>query len=150
MASFIIHRPMPERFRSHLREAIETLGYYRIDALDQLLSMYRERWPGGLSSRMFRTRDIEHMLTEKGLADPDHAQAATMLRATFNLDREEFDLKEIDGVTGLLFWTVEISCPEARQRHQMLIHPSQKWSLPLPGCRKEWCPCTWTWHFGLG
>lgn len=150
MASFIMHRDMPEGFRFHLAEAIETLGYYRIDALDQLLAMYRQQWPRGLSSTMFRISDIQHMMSDKGLADPSHAQKATHLRAHFNLQREEFDANVPESATGLLFWARgEWLCEEARQRDQAEIPASEKWLLPLPGCGQEWCPCHWTAAFGL-
>lgn len=148
MASFIISRPMPDSFRAHLREAIDTLGYYRADSLDQLLALYRERWPQGLSSTMFRTREIEPLFSEKGLADPYHAQKATTLRAHFNLNREEFDAKLPESATGLMFWArSQWLCDEARQRDQSEVRLSEKWSLPLPGCGQEWCPCHWTSTF---
>jgi len=150
MASFIILRQMPEQFRVHLREAIETLGYYRIDALDQLLEMYREHWPRGLSSSMFRVAEIQSLLSEKGLTDPYHAQKTTHLRAVFNLNREEFDAKLPDGATGLTFWArAKCLCEEAKQRDQSQIPMSEKWLLPLPGCGQEWCPCHWTAMFDL-
>lgn len=151
MASFIISRSMPEGFRAHLQEAIGALGYYRTDALDQLLEMYRDRWPRGLSSTMFRVSEIQHLMSEKGLVDPDHAQKATHLRAYFNLTREEFDGMQPESATGLIFWArAKWLCDEARQRDQSEIPISQKWHLPLAGCSQEWCPCHWTCTFGLG
>jgi hypothetical protein len=150
MASLIIHRPMPERFGAHLREAVEALGYYRNEALDQLLAMYRERWPKGLSSTILRTSEIEPLLSEKGLADPRHAQKATLLRAEFNLRREEFDSNHPDGASGLTFWArAQWICDAARQLDQSEIPLAQKWPLPLPNCHQEWCPCRWTWSFNL-
>lgn len=150
MASFIVSRPMPERFGHHLREAIEALGYYRIDALEQLLGMYRDQWPQGLSSSMFRVSDIQPLLSEKGLSDPYHAQKATHLRAVFNLNREDFDSEQPDSATGLMFWARgNWLCDEARQRDQTAVHPSEKWPLPLAGCGQEWCPCHWTCSFDL-
>jgi hypothetical protein len=149
MASFIVSRPMPERFRSHLREAIETLGYYRIDALDQLLAMYRNRWPSGLSSTMFRVGEIKTFLSEKGLADPYHAQKATHLRAVFNLNREEFADKEPEWsqfASRVIFWARgQWLCEQARKRDQSDVSASERWHLPLPNCGQEWCPCHWTW-----
>ncbi|MCX9146575.1 hypothetical protein [Erythrobacter sp. WG] len=148
MASFIIHGQMPDRFRLHLAEAIRSLGYFRMDALDQLLEMYREQWPRGLSSTMFRSSDIGPLLSDKGAADPDHAQKATTNRAHFNLRREEFDLKEIHGATGLMFWAPRgCVCSQASERDGAKVNLSGKWSLPLPGCNREWCPCNWTWSF---
>jgi hypothetical protein len=150
MASFIIHGEMPERFGHHLAEAIDALGYYRPDALEQLLAMYRAAWPKGLSSTLFRTGDIEPLLTEKGLADPAHAQKATFLRSSFNLDRERFDGQRLEGATGFRFWArAEWLCDEARQLDQTEVTLSGKWALPMPGCRQEWCPCSWTWSFDL-
>lgn len=150
MASRIISRPMPDSFSTHLREAIEALGYYRIDALDQLLVLYQEQWPRGLSSTMFRISDIRHMMSEKGLADPYHAQKATHLRANFNLRREEFDAELPESATGLIFWArAKWLCEEAGQRNQTEIPVSDKWQLPLPGCGQEWCPCHWTATFDL-
>lgn len=150
MASFIISRPMPDRFEHHLREAIEVLGYYRIEALEQLLAMYREQWPKGLSSSMFRLGEIQPLLSEKGLFDPDHAQKATTLRAEFNLSREAFDRQSPEGATGLRFWArARWLCDEARQLDQSIVPLSEKWPLPLPGCGHEWCPCSWTWEFDL-
>jgi hypothetical protein len=150
MASFVIHRPMPDGFRGHLREAIETLGYYRIDALDQLLTMYANEWPKGLSSTMFRECDIAHLLSDKGLSDPAHAQKATTNRAHFNSMRDEFDQQDISGVTGLMFWAPKnCVCGEAGERDGAKINLSDKWSLPLPGCDQEWCACSWAWCFGL-
>lgn len=140
---------MPERFRSHLREAIETLGYYRIDALDQLLSMYRESWPRGLSSTMFRVGEINPLLSEKGLADPYHAQKATHLRAALNLNREEFDLAEPEWsrfVSRVSFAArAEWLCDEARQRDGTIVQAVERWTLPLNNCGQEWCPCRWDW-----
>lgn len=151
MTSFIILREMPQRFRYHLREAIETLGYFRIDALEQLLAMYREQWPRGLSATMFRVSDIQHMMSEKGLADPDHAQKATHLRAYFNLRREEFDRQTPEGVTRVRFWaSAGQLCDAARQLDQSIVAVSEQWPSPLPDCGQEWCPCNWTWEFDLG
>lgn len=151
MAIFIIHGPMPERFEQHLREAIETLGYYRIDALEQLLAMYREQWPKGLSSTMFREADIQPLLSQKGLSDPRHAQKATTLRAEFNLRREEFDHQSPEGATRVRFWaSARWLCDEARQLDQSIVPMADKWRLPLPDCGQEWCPCRWTWEFDLG
>ncbi|WP_086619218.1 hypothetical protein [Erythrobacter tepidarius] len=151
MASLVIHGPMPERFEHHLREANEALGYYRIDALDQLLAMYREQWPKGLSSTMFREAEIRPLLSEKGLSDPRHAQKATSLRAEFNLLREEFDRQNPEGVSGVRFWaSAGRHCDAARQLDQSIVPLAGKWSLPLPDCGQEWCPCNWTWEFDLG
>ncbi|MDZ4276762.1 MAG: hypothetical protein U0995_12020 [Erythrobacter sp.] len=153
MASFIISRPIPEHFRSHLQEAIETLGYYRMDALDQLLAMYRDQWPRGLSSSMFRIADIQPHLSEKGLADPYHAQKATHLRAIFNLNREEFDDKQPEWsqfASRVTFWARgQWLCEEARQRDQTELLASERWHLPLAECGQEWCPCHWTWTMDL-
>lgn len=150
MASFIIHGEMPERFRHQLTEAIDALGYYRTDALEQLLGMYRQHWPRGLSSTMFRLADIEHLLSEKGLADPHHAQAATTLRAEGNQRREEFDAKHVNGATGAIFCAPRnCVCDEAQRLDQSKVGRSGRWSLPLPSCRQEWCPCSWVLVFDL-
>ncbi len=150
MASLVIHGEMPESFSIHLREAIETLGYFRLDALEQLLALYREQWPRGLSSNMFRLADIQHLMAEQGLAEPHHAQKATFLRAHFNLSRKEFDSKQPDSATGLIFWARgQWLCDEARPLDQSKVAMSEKWPLPLPSCRQEWCPCTWTCSFDL-
>lgn len=150
MARFIISGPMPERFRFHLLEAIEALGYYRIDALDQLLAMYRARWPKGTSPTMLSKGDIELLLSAKGQSDPYHAQKATFLRANFNLRREQFDSNQPEDVKGLTFWArAKWLCDKARQLDQTEVPLSGKWPLPLAGCGQEWCPCHWTWSFGL-
>lgn len=147
MASVIMHRDMPERFGFHLAEAIEALGYYRINALDQLLAMYRQQWPRGLSSTMFRVSDIRHLMSEKGLADPYHAQKATHLRAQFNLRREEFDQAEPEwsrfasrvSFAARAMWL----CDRARELDGTVAAAADRWSLPLPECGQEWCPCRW-------
>lgn len=150
MASLVRHGEMPDRFRYHLAEAIDALGYYRSDALEQLLGMYRAKWPKGLSSTLFRIADIQPLLTGKGLADPARAQKATYLRSHFNLSREEFDQQDIDGVTGLMFWAPKnCVCSQAGERDQSKIGLAEKWPLPLAGCDWEWCACNWTWSFGL-
>jgi len=132
---------MPDRFKSHFQEAIETLGYYRIDALDQMLAMYRDQWPQGLSSSMFRIADIQPHLSETGLADPHHAQEATHLRAVFNLNRDEFDDKEPEWsqfASRVTFWARgQWLCEEARHRDQLELPAFKRWHLPLPDCGQE-------------
>ncbi|MFA6219635.1 MAG: hypothetical protein WC692_07620 [Erythrobacter sp.] len=147
MASFIISQPMPDRFEHHLREAIETLGYYRIDALEQLLAMYRDRWPRGLSSSMFRLSEIQPLLSEKGLSDPYHVQKATHLRAYFNLSREQFDDQEPhwSQLTSQVTFAAcgQWLCEDARRLNGAVMPAGDRWPLPLPECAQEWCPCRW-------
>ena len=147
MASFIVSQSMPERFRFHVSEAIEALGYYRIDALDQLLAMYRARWPKGTSPNMLSKGDIEPLLSAKGQAAPHHAQKATFLRAYFNLRRQQFDADQPQWsqvATELTFAArAQWLCDEARRQNGSKVRTSDRWDVPLPGCAQEWCPCRW-------
>jgi len=149
MASFIISRPMPDRFEVHLREAIEALGYYRPNALEQLLTMYRVRWPSGLSSTMFGVADIEPLLSETGLGIPYDAQKATFLRATFNLRREEFDHEEPQWSSFCSHVTfaarAQGHCDRALDLDRTTLPRQKRFALPLTGCGQRWCPCRWDW-----
>lgn len=145
--SFIIRRPFPPAFNRHLREAVETLGYYRRPALPRLAAMYRRAWSKGLSSSMFRIDEIKPLMTEKGLADPYHAQKATFLRAQFNLRREEFDQQEPEWsrlASHVSFAArAQWLCDRARELDGTVAEAASRWSLPLPECGQEWCPCRW-------
>ena len=138
---------MPERFGYHLFEAVETLAYYRIDALDLLLDMYRAAWPKGLSATMFRDADIRPLLSEKGLPDPHHAQKATYLRATFSLRREEFqaDERHWSGYTKRVSFAARSQwlCDRARALDGSIVEAGERWALPFPDCGQDWCPCRW-------
>lgn len=145
--SFIISRPFPEAFAGHLREAVEALGYYDLSALDQLVAMYRDRWEGGISASMFRRDEVAPLLSEKGHADIDHAQRATFLRAHFNLRREESDATESSWSTFCsqveFVARAQWLCDEARSLNGTIVSRQERWSIPLSGCRQEWCPCRW-------
>lgn len=133
----------------HLREAVDTLGYYRDDAFASLLALYQARWPKGLSATMFRQVEIAPLLSEKGKADPRHAQKATTLRMLSNLWRQEFNDTEpqwstyCSSVKFAARALPEYHCDRALQLNGTVIDRSERWPLPLPDCGKEWCPCRW-------
>lgn len=147
MADFIIHRPMPDAFAPHLREAIDFLGYVRSDAFEELLAMYRAQWPRGVSKAMFSRAEIEQLLTDKGLVDWRHAQVAIFLRATFNFRREEASAKEVHWAqfaSKVCFVAqAEWLCQRARDLDGTLVDRTERWPLPMAGCIQEWCPCRW-------
>lgn len=147
MPDFIISSPFPPAFNRHLREAVETLGYYRRPALPRLSAMYRRAWSRGLSSTMFRLEEVKPLMSEKGLSNPYHAQKATFLRAQFNLRREEFDQTEPEwsrissrvSLAARAKWL----CNRARELDGTVVAAADRWPLPLPECGQEWCPCRW-------
>lgn len=144
---FVLSAPFPEGFAKHLREAVSSLGYYHDQALDELETMYRDRWRDGISATMLNREEVMPLLSDKGQRDIIHAQKATFLRATFNLRREEFDATEPQwssfcsrvqfNASALLL------CDRARSLNGIIVDRAQRWSLPMAGCDEEWCPCRW-------
>jgi hypothetical protein len=96
---------------------------------------------------MFRLHEIKPLMTDKGLADPYHAQKATFLRAHFNLRREEFDQTEAQWSTFAsqvsLAARAKWLCDRARELDGTIVEAADRWPLPLPDCGQEWCPCRW-------
>lgn len=136
-----------EAFAHHLREAVETLGYFEPDAFSALLECYRQRWCKGTSSTILRKDEVLPFLSAKGLADPRHAQIATYSRATFNMYRES-DLGREPvwrkmGTDVRFFANVKLVCDEARLKDGTVVPIDERWPLPLPQCGQEWCPCRW-------
>lgn len=140
-------RETPGVFADHLREAVESLGYFESQAFPALLDLYRQRWSGGTSSTILKKDEVLPLLTEKGRADPRHAQIATYNRAMFNMHRERDGGRDSAWLrlgTDVRFSAdVKLVCEEARSKDGTILPIGERWPLPLPECGQEWCPCTW-------
>ncbi len=142
-----LKRGAPEVLAKHLREAVETLGYFDVDALPALLGFYQQRWDYQSSQSMLTKDEVAPLLSDKGRANPRHAQAATFNRATFNVYREA-DLAKDEvwlrlGTEVRFSASVKLVCNEARSKDGTTVPIGERWPLPLPGCGQEWCPCNW-------
>lgn len=137
----------PEAFAHHLREAVETLRYFKTEAFSALVDLYRQRWEGGTSSTMLKKDEILPLLTEEGRADPRLAQIATYSRAMFNMYRQRDAGKESVwlklGTNVRFSASVKMVCDEARAKDGTILPIGERWPLPLPECGQEWCPCSW-------
>lgn len=138
---------MPEAFANHLREAVETLGYFEFRAFPELLDHYRQRWAEGDSSSMLKQHEVLPLLSAKGRADPRHAQMATYSRAIFNMYRER-DVDRVQvwlklGTKARLSSRATKVCDKARSQDGIIVPIGERWPLPLSECGQEWCPCRW-------
>jgi hypothetical protein len=138
---------MPEAFADHLAEAVQTLGYFRVAAIPALLDMYAVRWEDGTSYSMLKAQEIAPLLTDKGRSNPRHAQMATFLRASFNLNRQEHDQRERawSKIASKVRFSARATwlCEDARSLDGTIVERTERWHLPLPDCGQEWCPCRW-------
>lgn len=140
-------RGAPEVLAKHLREAVETLGYFDLAAFPALLGYYLQRWDYQSAQSMLTKDEAAPLLSEKGRAHPRHAQLATFNRATFNVYREA-DLSKVDVWSRLgsdlrFSASVKMVCDDARSKDGTTVPIGDHWPLPLPECGQEWCPCRW-------
>lgn len=145
MASFVHLGPAPAELGHFVAEAVRALGYFREDAIDELTAIYAAKWPKGTSSTMLG-RDALHLLSEKGLAQPDGARITT-LRITANLQRLHFEHGQPhwDGFSPRLrLWCLEQhACKGAMEMLGRAYPWRERPVLPLVECDKEWCCCDW-------
>lgn len=151
-----------------VREAVETLGYFRIDALEEVTALFARTRPAaakgvfwerseelsdaekiaaGRSTTGRMPRQLWRILSEKGRADPRHATKATGLRIIFNLYRERDRLDEPIRAgfcdSAQFLGVVEATCEPARRLKGLVVPIAERCPLPLPECRAEWCACNW-------
>lgn len=145
MASFVHHRPAPAELGEFVAEAVRALGYFREDAIDELTAIYAAEWPTGTSSTMLG-RQAQHLLAEKGLAEPAAAKLTT-LRITANVQRLRFEegREHWDGFSPRLRFRCSgrHACSPAMELLDSLYPWRDRPALPLPGCDREWCGCHW-------
>lgn len=153
----------------HLREAVETLGYFRADRTAELADIFQRLWPTGLSSTVLFYNDLEPMsaeekdavgaprtripkvlwplFSEKGRLAPVHGGKATTLRMIFNLRRAEGDQQEVYWGEFCSFVSFaargEHICDRARGLDGVVTARQDRWALPLADCQQEWCCCRW-------
>lgn len=149
MSDFVHFREMPASVPGFVREAIKALGYFRSDRADQLIALFADIWPKGLSADVLlrHYEAITPLLSSKGLSNPRHAARATTLRVIFNQQRHE--AKELFSDHPYLSATVtfrargDACCSRSREMDGNVSLLSDRTDLPLPGCNAEWCPCRW-------
>lgn len=149
MTGQVIFRQAPPALRPLVHEAVEALGYFRREAADQLVSIYEQLWPKGISATMLLSRgiDIAPLLSATGAADHRLAAEATTLRVIFNLRRQEFDANEPNWSTissrVQLRASIAACCEASRALDGTAFARQERPSLPLPSCDAEWCSCHW-------
>ena len=146
MSFGVFLRSAPPVLAVYVREAVEALGYFRLDAIDELAEIYRELWPKGTSAHMLGQAEYRHLLSDKGLADPSGARATT-LRISFNISRWE-DIQD-EPHWSTFASQVKFAC-FAKDACTAAFHLQDEVSdrvgrpaLPLLACDKEWCACSW-------
>ena len=151
MTGQVIFRQAPPALRPLVHEAVEALGYFRPEAADQLVSIYEQLWPKGISATMLLSRgiDLAPLLSATGAADHRLAAEATTLRVIFNLRRQEFDANEPNWSTissrvqFIARAQPEHHCARSMELNTLLLPRQDRFPLPMAGCDKEWCPCRW-------
>ncbi len=137
----------PDNIGVLVAEAVQALGYFRPDAVEQLTQIYRDLWPRGTSAHMLSKADYQPLLSEKGLAQPGPASMNTTLRITGNVQRQrELDNEHIWGEysSRVQFWCVaKNGCAPAIAMLGQIVPRKGRPSIPLPGCDREWCTCGW-------
>jgi hypothetical protein len=160
---------MPETAAGAIQEAVDALGYFRADSIDDLIAIFRQIWPMGLSANALIYNDLEEMtaeqkrahdlapgrvpyavweiLTEKGRRDVRHACKATLLRILFNLRRREFDDQEerwsAFASRVCLRGITDHSWHFVRTFEGTTLPREKRFALPLDPCNSEWCACRW-------
>lgn len=151
-----------------VREAVETLGYFRYEAIDDVIDMYERTRRSGLRAIFWeRTEEISDdekaaigwpirasmprrlwdALSDKGRADPARATIATGHRIRFALYRERDRIGDAIMLPlcsrAQLFGVGELTCDQARPFDKMIVASDRRFTLPLETCDREWCACNW-------
>lgn len=160
----------PEVLAMFSREAVTTLGYIRADAADWFAAKMHHHIMGtpareimasgerlsptdlaalGLGHWLTMGREAWEALAPRGRIDPEHAFEATCRRASGNYYRlvsleswAEIGA-EMTRHLGWAFtiWTTPECCTDAQVITGTLYDLEDLPALPLPSCRKEFCPC---------
>lgn len=131
--------------REIVAEAVNALGYFRPDSVEELTTHFERLLPQGLGADMLlRERGIiDNLLTSKGQENPRHAAKAVALRVSFNVRRAKqrdapnfISRCEFRGITNY-------TCSAGRDLSGVVVTLSERTALPLEQCSSEWCACRW-------
>lgn len=151
-----------------VREAVDTLGYFRPEFLDEVAAVFArtegagaasifwerteelsdaEKIAAGRSAKARMPRQLWRILSDKGRADPRHATMATGLRIVFNLYRERDRLDEPTRAKfcdrAKFMGAVDATCASARHFEGLVLAIGDRFAFPLADCDAEWCACNW-------
>lgn len=166
---FVHFGPAPAGIELHVAEAVQALGYFRPDAVDGLVEVFRQLWPKGCSGKMLIYNDLERMteeetrsagigtmrmpravwalMTPKGQASPMHAARATAIRIQMSVNRARSDREERKWSTFCsrvkLAGITDYCCAMARSVNGEVRPREGRPKFPLKGCDAEWCSCRW-------
>ncbi|MFZ5749055.1 MAG: hypothetical protein ACOY45_15530 [Pseudomonadota bacterium] len=150
---FVHFREAPLEVGPAVRDTVSALDYVRADCAEQLIELFKELWPKGISALMLSGRDVRprffSMLSDTGASAPYDAARIVALRVISSVRRAEFDRDEpkwSDFSSKVRFRAngkSEYYCRDAIALDGMMFSRDKRFPVPLPSCDRQWCPCRW-------